>query len=94
MIETGISGIADRDDIPSMIPRPEHEEGRIARGIERQTAKLPSDVFLWAALGTMAASLALQSMGRREISNFVGQCAPTILILGLYNKLVKVAGSH
>jgi hypothetical protein len=68
-------------------------EGRVAKAIENQTAKLPSDVFLWAAFGSMAASLALQMLGKKDQSNFVGQWAPTLLILGLYNKLVKVAGS-
>jgi hypothetical protein len=27
------------------------------------------------------------------MANFVGQWAPTFLILGLYNKIVKIAGS-
>jgi len=44
-------------------------------------------------VGVMAGSLALQMMGKKEQSNFVGQWAPTLLILGLYNKIVKVAGS-
>jgi hypothetical protein len=70
-----------------------HTEGRVAKTIENQTAKVPSDVFLWAAFGAMAGSLALQMLGKKEQSNFVGQWAPTLLILGLYNKLVKVAGS-
>jgi hypothetical protein len=70
-----------------------HTEGRVAKAIENQTAKVPSDVFLWAAFGSMAVSLALQMLGKKEQSNFVGQWAPTLLILGLYNKLVKVAGS-
>jgi hypothetical protein len=71
----------------------QHAEGRVAKAIEQQTAKLPSDTFLWAAIGSMAASLVLHGMGKKETSNFVGQWAPTLLILGLYNKLVKVAGS-
>jgi hypothetical protein len=70
-----------------------HREGSVAKAIESQTAKLPSDLFLWAAFGSMAGSLALQMMGKKEQSNFVGQWAPTLLILGLYNKIVKVAGS-
>ena len=73
--------------------RSEHAEGRVAKSIEQQTAKLPSDTFLWAAVGSIGASLALQVMGRQQLSNFVGQWVPTILILGLYNKIVKVAGS-
>jgi len=74
-------------------PRPEHSEGQIARSIEEQTAKLPSDTFLWAALGSMVVSAALQIAGNQKTSLFVGQWAPSFLLLGLYNKIVKVAGS-
>jgi len=74
-------------------PRPQHTEGPVARTIEQQTAKLPSDLFLWAAGGSIATSLLLQCMGKQHESLFVGQWAPTFLILGLYNKLVKLAGS-
>jgi hypothetical protein len=70
----------------------EHTEGIVARTIEQQTAKLPSDVFLWAAGGSILGSLVLKTMGRNEDALFVGQWAPTFLILGLYNKIVKVAG--
>jgi hypothetical protein len=73
--------------------RPEHSEGQIARTIEEQTAKLPSDTFLWAALGSMALSAALQIAGNQKTSLFIGQWAPSFLLLGLYNKIVKVAGS-
>lgn len=71
----------------------EHSEGAIARSIEEQTAKLPSDTFLWMAVGSITASAALQLMGNRQVSLFVGQWAPTFLLLGLYNKLVKQLGS-
>jgi hypothetical protein len=71
---------------------PEHREGVVARTIEQQTAKLPSDTFLWLAGGSIATSLALKIMGRDTDALFVGQWAPTFLILGLYNKIVKVAG--
>lgn len=70
----------------------EHTEGRVARAIEKQTAKLPSDLFLWAAVGAISTSLSLQIMGKRTESLFVGQWAPTLLILGLYNKIVKELG--
>ncbi len=73
--------------------RYDHSEGTVARAIEQQTAKLPSDTFLWAAGASIAASAALQAMGNRHASVFVGQWAPTLLILGLYNKLVKQLGS-
>ena len=70
------------------------DESRTAKRIEEQTAKIPSELFLWGALGAIGASAVLQAMKRRETSNFVGQWAPVLLILGLYNKLVKVAGSE
>jgi hypothetical protein len=68
-------------------------EGTIARSIEQQTAKLPSDTFLWLAVGSMAASAALQIGGQKNVSLFIGQWAPSFLLFGIYNKLVKQLGS-
>ncbi len=77
----------------AMLERQQHKEGPVAKAIEQQTAKLPSDTFLWAAAGAIATSATLQLMGNKHASVFVGQWAPTLLILGLYNKLVKQLGS-
>jgi hypothetical protein len=71
----------------------EKTEGIVARTIEQQTAKLPSDVFLWAALGSIGVSAALQIAGKQKVSLFVGQWVAPFLLLGVYNKIVKVAGS-
>jgi hypothetical protein len=49
-------------------PKPEHAEGQVARTIEQQTAKLPSDTFLWAAVGSIVGSLTLQLMGKQKPS--------------------------
>ena len=86
-------------------------EGPIARSIEKRTAKLPSDLFLWAAGASVLASLALEVIGfsrgerrgifRRSVqpmtssplAGFVGMWVPSLLLLGVYNKIVKVAGS-
>jgi hypothetical protein len=70
-----------------------HAEGSVAKRIEEQTAKIPSDIFLWAAVTSMGVSLGLRVAGLKEQSQFVGHWASPLLILGLYNKLVKVAGS-
>ncbi len=78
---------------PEIDAKAQHREGPVARSIEQQTAKLPSDLFLWAALGSIAFSLVCKAKGKNETANFVGHWAPTILILGLYNKLVKLEGS-
>ena len=71
---------------------PQHKEGPVARAIEEQTAKLPSDLFLWTSLSAMAVSLTLQLFGKRPTSLFLGQWAAPFLILGMYNKLVKQNG--
>ncbi len=67
-----------------------YPEGRVASTIERQTAKVPSDLFLWAAGASIAGSLTLKMMNRDKDALFVGQWAPTFLLLGTYNKLVKI----
>jgi len=64
-------------------------EGRTTSQVESKTSKLPSLAFLGLALGAMATSAGLVLSGRKQIGNFVGQWAPTLLIMGLYNKLVK-----
>lgn len=73
--------------------QPDQREGPVARNIERQTSKLPSDFFLWGALGAMGLSLAMQGTGRTHRAQFIGQWVPTLLLFGVYNKIVKVAGS-
>ena len=67
-------------------------EGSVAKAIEKQTAKLPSDVFLWSALGAMTVSAGLKIAGRKNSALFVGQWAAPFLLLGVYNKLVKLEG--
>lgn len=69
-----------------------HEEGPVAEKIEEQTAKLPSDLFLWTSLAVMGVSLALQIAGQKHKSLFIGQWAAPFLLLGVYNKLVKQHG--
>jgi hypothetical protein len=68
------------------------KEGKVAKMLEEQTAKIPSDIYLWAAVGTMALSLGLFLAKNKHASMFFGQWAPSLLIIGLYNKLVKVEG--
>ncbi len=70
-----------------------YPEGKVATMIERQTARLPSDLFLWAAGASIVGSLALKLNKKDHEALFVGQWAPTLLLLGIYNKIVKVMGS-
>jgi hypothetical protein len=78
---------------PKTSPESSQREGTVARTIEQQTAKIPSDWFLWAALGSIGASLIFTISGAQKKANFIGHWAPTLLILGMYNKMVKLHGS-
>ena len=69
------------------------EEDRFTGAIESQTSKLPSSGYLAFALGSMAASAILKAVGKDDWSLFIGQWAPSFLIIGVYNKLVKQQGS-
>jgi len=71
----------------------DHSEGQLARALESQTAKLPSDVWLWSAVGAIGTAAALQMFGRRQASLFVGQWVAPLLLIGVYNKIVKTQGS-
>ncbi len=69
-----------------------HKEGKLAKSIEKETSKLPSDLFLWAAVGAMGVSLTLKLLSKKNTALFVGQWASPFLLLGIYNKLVKQDG--
>jgi hypothetical protein len=71
-----------------------YPEGKVATMIERKTAEmLPSDIFMWAAGASIATSLWLKLQKRDSEALFVGQWAPTLLLFGIYNKLVKLHGT-
>lgn len=82
------------DYLAAPVFRSDHAEGSVTRLIEQQTAKWPSDLFLAFALGSMAVSLLSEITGRERLSRFVGMWAPTLLIMGVYNKLVKITGAR
>jgi len=69
------------------------KEGKLAKEIEEFTAEIPSDVYLWSAIGSMGISLTLKLMQKDHLALFVGQWAAPFLLMGLYNKIVKVEGS-
>jgi hypothetical protein len=93
-------------DLNSVVGTDRGEEGRTTRAIEKTTSRAPSGVYLALAIGSMVASAAIMvndqiRMGGRRmglmsggrgtgIANFVGQWAPTLLLVGLYNKVVKL----
>jgi hypothetical protein len=68
-------------------------EDRFTGAIESQTAQIPSSGYLAAAVAAMGASALLKILGKDDWALFVGQWAPSILIMGVYNKMVKQHGS-
>jgi hypothetical protein len=71
---------------------PNRKEGKIAKAIESQTSRLPSDVFLWTAAGVMVTSLTFKILKQDKLALFIGQWAAPFLLFGVYNKLVKQQG--
>jgi hypothetical protein len=71
----------------------EAQEDQITASIEKFTAQIPSSVYLGAALGSMAVSVGFKIAKKTDMALFIGQWAAPFLILGIYNKLVKIHGS-
>ncbi len=71
----------------------EQAEGCLAQMIETQTARLPSDFFLWCAVAASLGASTLKMAGRHHAALFVGQWVSPLLAMGVYDKIVKVVGS-
>ncbi|WP_410221487.1 hypothetical protein [Pedobacter sp.] len=69
-----------------------HQEGEMTKKIENQTAKIPSDFFLWTSIAAMGLSLGLKCMKHKHMALFVGQWVAPFLLFGVYNKIVKTHG--
>lgn len=69
-------------------------EGQGTKAIEDQTSKIPSVVFLGAALLAMGVSAAFKCCRWKDDKDalFIGQWAAPFLLLGIYNKIVKTEG--
>jgi hypothetical protein len=69
------------------------QEDELTETVESFTGEIPSIAYLGLGVAAMVASLALMMGGKKNTANFIGQWVPTILIMGLYNKMVKQHGS-
>jgi hypothetical protein len=66
-------------------------EGSLTRAVETQTAKIPSITFLNLAIGSMVLSATTALIFRnRPLGNFFGLWVPSLMLIGVYNKLVKM----
>ncbi|AKF84598.1 hypothetical protein MFUL124B02_01420 [Myxococcus fulvus 124B02] len=76
------------------VVRAEHADSSFTRLLEQQAAKIPSHVFLFASLCSMGVSLGFELTGRTQPARFVGSWVSPLLVMGVYNKLVKLLGSR
>jgi hypothetical protein len=62
----------------------------VSKSIRHQATKIPTSTYLLLAGGAVALSLGLALTQRRKgWANFVGEWVPSILMLGIYNKMFK-----
>jgi hypothetical protein len=71
---------------------PQPTEDAFTKTIEDFTASIPSSAYLGVAVAAMGVSFLCQVAGRGKWGNFIAQWVPTWLVIGLYNKVVKVEG--
>lgn len=65
------------------------KRGRQVQHLPTQSLRVvPSDVFLWAAGGSILVSLAMKLFGRNQDSLFVGEWAPTLVSLGVLARML------
>lgn len=72
----------------------ESGEGEVTKRIEKVTSKIPSGAFLTAGISAMCGAAILRSIGRKHDALFIGQWVTPFLLMGLYNKIVKLEGSE
>jgi len=75
------------------VAKGEAQEDQVTAAIEKFTAQVPSSVYLGLALASMAVSLGFSAAKKSHSALFVGQWAAPFLLIGVYNKLVKIHGS-
>ncbi len=63
---------------------------RLGGRIEHQITQVPAETFLWGAFCSIGLSLTLRFLNRKHGALFVGQWAPTLLLLGVYSKLTQL----
>jgi hypothetical protein len=69
-------------------------EDVLTKKVETETSRIPSLLFLGAAIGAMAVSASLKCMRSKDDKTalFFGQWVAPLLLMGIYNKIVKTNG--
>jgi hypothetical protein len=61
---------------------------------EKAASKTPSSLFIAGAVASIAISLFLQILGKKQWSQFVAHWVPSLVAFGLYNKMAKTVGAN
>jgi hypothetical protein len=69
------------------------QEDQFTGILESLTAKIPSSLFLGAAVASILGSFSFKNAKKHPNALFIGQWVAPFLILGIYNKMVKQHGS-
>jgi hypothetical protein len=97
-IRDRIEGLSDKvgsriDGLSAKAELESRREGTLTKKLEKLTAALPSTTWLIAAAVSFAGSITLRLLGRKTPAWYVGMGVPAFLLIGIYNKIVKVKGS-
>ena len=72
----------------------EPREGVTTRMIENYTARVPSLLYFGLAVASMGLSAGLAVFTKKKYAaHFIGLWVPSLMLIGIYNKLVKIEGS-
>ena len=75
------------------VSKGEAQEDQVTAAIEKYTSKVPSSVYLALAIGSIAGSISFNLAKKKHEALYIGQWVAPFLLLGIYNKLVKIHGS-
>jgi len=67
----------------------DYHEDEKTKKIEKKALKMPSRVFLLAAVIAMGSALCIACKNKKHTAFFMGEWVAPILLFGIYNKLVK-----
>jgi hypothetical protein len=71
------------------------QDGTMTKAVENYTAKVPQIAYLSLAVGSMILSASVAMFSKKtSVANFIGLWAPSLLLIGIYNKLVKLEGNE
>ena len=71
----------------------EAQEDQFTGMLDSVTAKIPSSLFLSAAIVSILGSFSFKMAKKQPAALFIGQWVAPFLLLGIYNKMVKQHGS-